>query len=777
MFRSLFAELKRRNVIRVAGVYVVVAWGILQVANNLFPALMLPAWTITFVAVLLLIGFPLTAIIAWAFEVTPDGIRRTPAALGAEPLRARNSWVEGLLLLGILVVVALSVTQLMRPAKVAEPPAVVSNDAAVAANSLAVLPFTSFSNDPDSNYFADGLTEELIHDVAQISGLKVSGRTSAFYFKDRSVDLREVGRQLGVAHVLEGSVRRSGNRLRITVQLISTADGFHLWSQTYDRLMNDIFEIQEDVAANVAATLEMKLVDTAHTRAMTHDMELYQQFLVATALLRDRGLAQLTQARALFQTAVEREPDNVEALAGYAQATMLLASAYLTLDFEPAAAAAVAAVEHARKLDPKSVSANVAAGIVYTTLLHRTDERRYRDLADEALSRAVELAPDDADALAAYGTLLNELGRSEEALGVMQRAVERDPLSRPAQFQLVTAYEGLGRLGEARAKLEELIARYPDWVAAKLEMGEMLAGQGRFVDALAWLQQAHDARTNPRASYALANLYLNLGLDDAVRATISATTYAPLTESIGQVILLNMQGDDAATLQLAQRELANTNDRLWRQLIISTALIVGDLATARAQLQQLEPKVLAPQPDVAEVQSDTALYAANLLAREGDAAGAGHILEHLLALHAAPAQGYDSTAAKLLRAKALAQLGRNDAAIAELRAAQLQGYRMLWDFDNFHRLDRLPWFERLRDDPKFRAVVDAIDADNRTSRAEVERVLNAAPGAASGAAATAPTATGARSAAGAPAVDVRAAGGPRAVDVRAAGDTPAADPQ
>ena len=290
---------------------------------------------------LLLIGFPLTAIIAWAFEITPDGIRRTPAADAAASTTTRGGWIEGVLLLGIFVVVGLSVTELMRGPAVA-PPAV--NDSAVAANSLAVLPFTSFSDDTDSNYFADGLTEELIHDVAQISGLKVSGRTSAFYFKNRNEDLREVGRQLGVAHVLEGSVRRSGNRLRITVQLIATADGFHLWSQTYDREMNDIFDIQEDVAANVAGTLEMKLVEGSHTRApMTHDMEMYQQFLVANALLRDRGLQQLTQARTLFQTFVDREPDNVEALAGYAEATILLASAYLTLDFETAAASAVAA--------------------------------------------------------------------------------------------------------------------------------------------------------------------------------------------------------------------------------------------------------------------------------------------------------------------------------------------------------------------------------------------------------------------------------------------------
>src|SRR5262249_35235501 len=153
--------------------------------------------------------------------------------------------------------------------------------------------------------------------------------------------------------------------------------------------------------------------------------------------------------------------------------------------------------------------------------------------------------------------------------------------------------------------------------------------------------------------------------------------------------------------------------RLWRQLIVSTALIVGDLETARTQLLLMEPKVLAPNPPIAKVEIDAALYAGNLLMREGDNAAATQILEGILASNAPPEHGYDSTSKKIVRAKALAQLGRNEAAIAELRAAELQGYRTLWDFDNFQRLDRLPWFAGIRDDPAFRAVVDSIDADNQ----------------------------------------------------------------
>src|SRR5262245_59775218 len=225
---EFFAELKRRKVLRVAGVYAVAAWGILQGADKLFPVLLLPGWTVTFVAVLLLIGFPLTLIVTWAFEVTPEGIRRT-ATNEAPSSPTKTIWFEVGLLVALVAVIGVSIVQITRrePVTPAAPAPETSITATAPATSVAVLPFTSFSDDADSNYFADGLTEELINDLAQITALKVSGRTSAFYFKNRNEDLREIGQKLGVAHVLEGSVRRAGDQLRITVQLISTADGFH----------------------------------------------------------------------------------------------------------------------------------------------------------------------------------------------------------------------------------------------------------------------------------------------------------------------------------------------------------------------------------------------------------------------------------------------------------------------------------------------------------------------------------------------------------------------
>ncbi len=719
MLKSFFAELKRRKVLRVAGAYAVVSWGALQIADKLFPALTLPLWTITFVAMLLLIGLPFVVIITWAFEITPDGIRRTPAELDVGPPPARTAWVEAALLLSILAVVGISIAQFTRhestPIPAQAPEHTVEADPGAVANSIAVLPFTSFSDDADSNYFADGLTEELINDLANINGLKVSGRTSSFYYKNRNEDLREIGRTLGVAQVLEGSVRRSGDKLRITVQLISTADGFHLWSQTYDRAMSDIFAIQDDVADNVAKMLEMKLRTPQTASGTMHDSEDYRLYLIASALLHERAQEPLTQARELFTQLKDREPDNVDALAGYTQATMLLAGAFMTLDFEPAATDAIATIQRALAIDPNSVTANIAAGMAYTVLLHRTDSARYRKLAETTLSHAVELAPEDPEALAAYGTLLNEMSRFNDAHVALSRAVKRDPLSRLAQAQLIFALEGLGRLAEARERLVTLMQMYPDYVFAQSELGELLIQQGQIDAAVPYLKHAHDAKTSPRATFVLAAAYQNLGLDQQMQTTLDELDYSPLSKPFAEVIRLNVRGDDAAAFRLAQTQLAKTDDPIWRAMLINAALLLGDLPTARRELMRVDPTLLTSF-DAAHLQPESALFAGELLLREGHTEDATRLLEALLTAEAPPAHGYDRVDHKLNRAKALALLGRNDAAIEELRAAQLQGNRLLWDFDYFQRLDRLSPFVSLRNDHRFAAMIAEIETDNRAMR-------------------------------------------------------------
>ncbi len=712
MMSRLLLEMRRRKVLRVAGAYTVTAWGVLQVAEVVLPALALPGWTVTFVAALLLMGLPIAMVLAWVFQVRPES--ESAAGESAERLAAGGGrWLDVALLGAAVTLVTLSGFQLLSRDRAALAPE------AAAAGSVAVLPFASFSDDSSDSYFADGLTEELINTLAQLPGLQVTGRTSSFFFKNKNEDLRDIGRQLGVSHLLEGSVRRSGQRLRVTVQLVSAADGFHLWSRTYDRKLTDVFAIQNDIAGHVAGALKLTLLTGAGQDEPEVDRGRYPSFLVATALLRDQDPKSQSEARRLFEEILEAEPDNVEALSGYARATIVLAGAYLTIDFESAAASARQAVERALALAPDNIAANLAAGSVYDTLGWRTGEQQYLPLAERALARAVDLAPNDPEVLMYYGALLEQLGRWDAALAVTERAVQRDPLARGTRLQFARALRGAGRLGEARVELEGVLERHPDYVAARLELGELLIETGALDAAVVHLRQAHQSRTSPRATFALANVYLNLGLNDAVRRTLAELSYAPLTLPLGKLVERLAWADDADALAYAEAELTRTEDRILRPVVVLMALRTGDLGKAREQLRQLEPMLLAPEPDVSRMDPSIVLMAANLLAREGRADDSARLLEALLRRTAAPAQGFDPVGSKLVRAQALAQFGRNSAAMAELSAARLQGYRSLFDFDYFLRIDRHPAFATLRGEPEFQAWLSAIQADNRALAARL----------------------------------------------------------
>lgn len=277
----LFSELRRRKVFRVATVYAIAAWALLEMADVLAPALHLPAWTITFVAFVAFLGFPVALIVAWAFEVTPEGVRRTQTVEGKGEWKGKPGYVvPGALLaligVGAYAYVGPSPRQGMNP----DP----SPDSSPH-GSIAVLPFVNMSADPEQDYFSDGLTEELLNALAQIPDLRVAARTSSFAFKNVGAPVDSIGRVLRVAHVLEGSVRKAGDRVRITAQLIRSESGYHLWSETYDRDLSDIFAVQEEIARAIVGALEFELGSGDRVPvAATPSLEAYDTYLRSLAL-------------------------------------------------------------------------------------------------------------------------------------------------------------------------------------------------------------------------------------------------------------------------------------------------------------------------------------------------------------------------------------------------------------------------------------------------------------------------------------------------------------
>ena len=524
MLGRFLSELKRRNVIRVGGVYAVTAWGLFQVAKTIFETLALPRWASTLTLVLLVLGLPIALILSWAFERGPDGHIAVTTDRPSDAPPVTLGWIDGAVLAGMLAVVGLSALQLTgvigRGGQAHGPEAT-----ATPVSSVAVLPFSNFSDRPDSGFFADGLTEELINSLAQIPGLKVAGRTSAFYFKGRNEDLRQIGRSLGVAHVIEGSVRRDGERLRITAQLIKVSDGFHVWSRTYDSPMKDSLQVQTEIATAVADALKLKLMAGAAATPRDRDPEAYRMELVAKAQARQLGLQELTQARKTYQALIKLEPDNAEAYAGLATTTSILAQNYLVLDFKTAEAESRAAIAKALALDPKSPSVWVAKGVLCRILVIRSDDQPCVAEGEAALKRAVELGPRDPDALTLYGDMLSGR-RPEEAIGYLQRAIALDPLNRIALNALANAYISTGRVTDAERQLLANVALYPDFVDAKQSLGELYVRQGRLDRAAPWFKAAAAPGTDPSAAIQLANVYYNLNMPREADATL-ATVKAP----------------------------------------------------------------------------------------------------------------------------------------------------------------------------------------------------------------------------------------------------------
>lgn len=475
-----FSELRRRRVMRVAGVYAVAAWAAVEVSATVFPLLTLPEWTVRLVLVLALIGFPVTFALAWVFDVTPDGVRRTlpvtelpPAPVVTVPAAPRqmSSRAAGFFGLGILV----ALVGFAAYARFGPPPA------AARIQSIAVLPFADLSENRNQEYFSDGVTEELLNRLARIDGLHVAARTSSFAFKDHNEDMRQIGRKLQVQAVLEGSIRRDGNRLRIAAKLIDTRTGYQLWSETYERQLESVFAIQDEIANAIVAELRMQFsADAERDPAGTTNMRAHDAYLLGLARLHARTDGSVREALGYFDRAIAEDT-------AYALAYAALAQAYAVLPtlgdfpFAEAVEKGSAAAAQALALDARLAQAHAALG-----QLAQNFEWELGD-AERAYRRAVEFKPGYATGHQWYAETLLLLGRISEAREAIERAVELDPLS-PSVLNV----RGYVRLvsGDVPGALEvyrALASTHPDYALGQLNLTltAMLAGDYVLADAAA----------------------------------------------------------------------------------------------------------------------------------------------------------------------------------------------------------------------------------------------------------------------------------------------------
>ena len=409
---GLFSELKRRRVYRAGAVYLVVAWAVIQAADLIMPRVGLPDWAVTFVIVAAGLGFPIALVLSWLYDIRPADAD-TPS--GAP----RNARAFGYLGVGILIALIgfAAYTGYRRS------PSGKSQPAEVAVASIAVLPFVNMSADREQEYFSDGLTEELLNALAQVSSLRVAARTSSFSFKGKNLPVAQIARALNVRTVLEGSVRKSNNRVRITAQLINASDGYHLWSQTFDRELTDIFVIQEEISRAIAKALQIRLVgaDSASLRREQHDISAYDLYLRARFAWNQRTSTSLREAESLLKRAIEADPGFARAHAGLADVYSVW-NDYATAVDRGIVDKAIDAGHRALQLDSSLAEAHAALGNAYYQTF------RFRE-ADLAFQRALALKPGHASTHQWYAWLLLHTGRREAALNEVKTALRLDPVS------------------------------------------------------------------------------------------------------------------------------------------------------------------------------------------------------------------------------------------------------------------------------------------------------------------------------------------------------------
>jgi TolB-like protein len=449
--RNFFAELKRRNVYKVAVAYAVVAWLLMQVASQIFPFFEIPNWVVRLVILLLIIGFPIALFIAWAFEVTPEGIKRTEAADAAGQRSRGGAWIY-VVLIGAALSVGLFFVGRYSAGHATARPALEElrrgkqSELATAGpdKSIAVLPLINESGDPKDEYFSDGLSEELIAALAQISGLKVIGRSSSFRFKDRKEEPKAIGEKLGVSKLLDGTVRKQGDRVRIVAELVNAADGIQLWTRTFDRELRDIFAVQEEIARAVAESLKVTLLgsDSAQISA-PKNVEAHNAYLQGHFHFQRRNVEDYRKAVGYFDQAIRLDPDYALAYAERSEAWSFIGD--LTGQRPTAYPKARSDAEKAVAIAPALAEARAALGWVRCFV----DWKFAEGLSE--LKRAKELSPANPTANDLLARIVAYLGRVDEAERQARHAVELDPLSTVTQGNLARVLFYAGKLDEADA--------------------------------------------------------------------------------------------------------------------------------------------------------------------------------------------------------------------------------------------------------------------------------------------------------------------------------------
>ena len=551
---SFYAELKRRNVIRVGIAYSVAGWVIVEVSSVLLPTFDAPEWVMRALILILVAGMPIGLLVAWMFEITPDGIKKEDGRDDAEEVlfkarTARKADLAIIVTLSLIVVYFVTekiwLSDLVRGNKLA----------------IAVLPFTDMSPRQDQQYFAEGLTVELLNMLSRVADLKVIGKTSSFQFRDYEGDFSTIGEKLNVGTLLEGSVRKVDNNIRITTQLVDAKEGRTLWSANYDRQLSNVFQVQDEIARAVVKALQAQLLNSGEEPTdrvvVAEAYTAYQQgiYLQGKLTVEDQQ-----SAINYFQQSVSKDPAFAEPLVGMADANLMLALNMVAIDRDEGIGKATGYLDQALRLDPDLADAHVARALI--------KQVNFRDFfgAEVDLKRALDTDPNHITALRRLGTIYGMQGRYEEAMGMFQRIIDRDPLNTPTYSNYSYNALAAGNLPVAKQMISKVLEFSPKSVFANFQLARIHMAKGDLSEA----KQAIEREPHP--------VWKNIGLG----------------------MIACMEGDDASGIAKAQ-------ELIEQREIFNAAEIYGLCGDTEKVFELLQQAAKDRDPALTEMQLSWAL--------------------------------------------------------------------------------------------------------------------------------------------------------------------------
>ena len=708
--------------LRVAAAYALVSWILIEAGSVLLPTFGVPEGIFKYYVIVVVVGFVIALIMSWAFEITPDGVRLESEVDRASYKPKSRDRMNRVIIALLVVALGISITFNVTGIRSDRDPLAESS----IRDSIAVLPFSSRSTDAENQYFADGIHDDILTRLADVESLRVISRTSVNKYRNTTKNVRQIGKELGVAAIVEGAVQRSGDQVRITVQLIDAVTDEHIWAETFDKALTieNVFEIQSEISASIASSLRAALTPADELRLAaipTDSIEAYAEYVKGRGNLSARTFTSLQDARAQFEHAIELDPDYAQAHAALAQSVLVMFSNHKSIPQPEAFAVAAAAIEKALSIDPQLAEAYAARGLLQ--LMQWESSRTGAGNVDAAASfrTALALSPSQADAYVWFASLRQSEGDIDAAVELLTRALTIDPLSRIPYLNLPSFYASRGQNAETTTMLLKAAAIFPDWSLPYGYLSNHLQKLGRLDEAVAWGLREMALTEDPMAGGALIGIYQEFGDDAAITDFVQSFPadhpFYPIGKSYWHYVTRDYKG--------ALTEIESLDDPssypvdFVSGLMVGAAIMTGEFDRAYDYIINGHPS-LAGDTDITIDHKN--VYAAVLLAfieqKRNRPKQARELLDKAQPVVAElPRLGMAGHGIKDVHV--LTMQGRYSAAIDALIDAVNEGFVSSQAFDVWS-FDQDPIIEPLRNDPRFSAIETQINIKIEAMRQNVE---------------------------------------------------------